>query len=155
VADDVADVVDVREITPPSTRDAFNAMRELRSVFANEADFARYVDDVLRPEGYRLAGVFEHGRDDAVAVAGFRVGHGLSWGHYLYVDDLSTIPGARRRGHASRLLGWLVDEARRVGCSQLHLDSGVGLDRLAAHRLYFSRDLAITAYHFARRLAAR
>jgi hypothetical protein len=40
--------------------------------------------------------------------------------------------------------------ARRAGCEQLHLDSGVGRDRVDAHRLYFNAGLQISAYHFAR-----
>jgi GNAT superfamily N-acetyltransferase len=126
-------------------------MRELRSHFADQEAFVRRVDDVQRAEGYRLVGAFEDG-DDAVAVAGFRVGHMLAWGRFLYVDDLSTLPAARRRGHGRALLQWLRDEARRLGCDQLHLDSGVGPERFDAHRLYLNVGLAITSHHFARRL---
>ena len=75
-------------------------------------------------EGYRLVGAFEDGTPHALAVAGFRVGHMLARGRYLYVDDLSTLPEARRRGYGRQLLDWLADEARRLGCERLHLDSG-------------------------------
>jgi hypothetical protein len=51
-----------------------------------------------------------------------------------------------------RLLEWLREEAERLGCEQLHLDSGVGADRTDAHRLYFNAGLAISSLHFARRL---
>jgi GNAT superfamily N-acetyltransferase len=127
-------------------------MRELRPQFADEDEFVRRVDGVQRGEGYRLVGVFEDGEPDAVAVAGFRVGHMLAWGRFLYVDDLSTLPAARRRGYGRALLEWLEEEARRLGCEQLHLDSGVGTDRIDAHRLYFSLGLAITSHHFAQRV---
>ena len=143
---------ELREIVPPDTALAFPAMRALRQQFADEAAFVERVDDVQRAEGYRLVGVFEEGTPDAVAVAGFRVGHMLARGRFLYVDDLSTLPEARRRGHGRRLLEWLMDEARRLGCEQLHLDSGVAADRVDAHRLYFNAGLAITSYHFARNL---
>jgi GNAT superfamily N-acetyltransferase len=127
-------------------------MRELRPQFADEEQFVRRVDDVQRAEGYRLVGVFEEGEAKAVAAAGFRVGHMLAWGRFLYVDDLSTLPAARRRGHGRALLEWLTEEARRLGCEQLHLDSGVGPDRFDAHRLYLNVGLAITSHHFAQRL---
>ena len=91
--------------------------------------------------------------DPAVAVAGFRVGTSLDWGHYIYVDDLSTLPAARRRGHARELLDWLQDEALRLGCDQLHLDSAVGPERANAHRLYLNSGLQITAHHFERAVA--
>jgi GNAT superfamily N-acetyltransferase len=128
-------------------------MRELRPHVGDEASFVRRVDDVQRPEGYRLVGAFEEGKEDALAVAGFRVGHMLAWGRFLYVDDLSTLPSGRRRGHARALLEWLAEEARRLGCEELHLDSGVGADREDAHRLYMNARLRITSHHFARRLA--
>ncbi len=142
----------VREIVPPHTGAAFDAMRELRPLLGHVAAFVRHVDEVQRPEGYRLAGVFEGDGAEAVAVAGFRVGHMLAWGRFLYVDDLSTLPHARRRGHGRRLLDWLAAEGRRLDCVQLHLDSGVGDDRGDAHRLYLNAGLRITSHHFARGL---
>jgi GNAT superfamily N-acetyltransferase len=129
-------------------------MRELRPQFADETAFVERVDGVQRDEGYRLVGVFEDETPHAVAVAGFRVGHMLAWRRFLYVDDLSTLPEARRRGYGMQLLEWLRAEAERLGCDQLHLDSGVGPDRIDAHRLYFNAGLAITSFHFARRLGS-
>lgn len=143
----------VREVVPPDTGCAFRAMRALRTELVDEDSFVRAVDEIQRPEGYRLVGVFEDGGSEAMAVAGFRTGHSLAWGHYLYVDDLSTLPEARRRGHGRALLDWLLDEARRLGCDQLHLDSGVGLDRADAHRLYLNAGMVIYAHHFARYVA--
>jgi GNAT superfamily N-acetyltransferase len=139
----------IRELLPPDTGLGFDAMAALRTELADEEAFVRRVDDLQRPEGYRLVGAFEEDAPDAVAVAGFRTGHSLAWGHYLYVDDLSTLPQARRRGHGRDLLDWLIDEGRRLGCEQLHLDSGVGLDRADAHRLYLNAGLVIVSHHFA------
>jgi GNAT superfamily N-acetyltransferase len=144
------DVPVIREIVPPETGLAFSAMRALRTGLQDEASFVVSVDELQRPEGYRLIGAFEESKESAVAVAGFRTGHNLAWGHYLYVDDLSTLPEARRDGHGRRLLDWLAVEAGRLGCEQLHLDSGVGLDRADAHRLYLNSGLVISAHHFAR-----
>jgi GNAT superfamily N-acetyltransferase len=142
---------ELREILPPDTAFAFPAMQALRPHFEDEPAFVERVDEVQRAEGYRLVGIFEEELPHALAVAGFRVGHMLAWGRFLYVDDLSTLPEARRRGHGRRLLEWLAEEASRLGCEQLHLDSGVGPDRTDAHRLYFNSGLAITSFHFARR----
>jgi GNAT superfamily N-acetyltransferase len=115
------------------------------------------VDEVQRPEGYRLVGSFPGGAESrpAVAVAGFRVGHSLADGHYLYVDDLSTLPAARRAGHARSLLDWLMEEAERLDCDHLMLDSAVGLERTDAHRLYFNAGYQIVAFHFERAVASR
>ena len=143
---------ELREVVPPDTALAFPAMQALRPHYAEESEFVERVDEVQRAEGYRLVGAFEDGAPYALAVAGFRVGHNLAWGRFLYVDDLSTLPEARRRGYGRQLLEWLTEEARREGCDQLHLDSGVTADRYDAHRLYLNSGLAITSHHFARKL---
>jgi GNAT superfamily N-acetyltransferase len=142
----------IRELLPGDTLLAFAAMGALRPHWGDEAAFVRRVDEVQRAEGYRLVAAFDEGREEAAAVAGFRVGHMLAWGRFLYVDDLSTLPDARRRGHGRALLEWLAEEARRLGCEQLHLDSGVGPDREDAHRLYLNSGLRISSHHFSREL---
>ncbi len=138
-----------REVETGETAAAFAAMRELRTGLADEAEFVRRVDELQRPAGYRLAGAFLDG-PDAVAVAGFRISDNLAWGRHLYLDDLSTAAAHRGRGHAGALLDWLIEEARHAGCEQIHLDSGVGLERAAAHRLYLNHSFVISSHHFAR-----
>jgi ribosomal protein S18 acetylase RimI-like enzyme len=75
----------------------------------------------------------------------------LAWGHHhLYVDDVSTLPAARRRGCGELLMDWLAEEAARFDCEGLHLDSGVSADRAPAHRLYIRHQLGISVHHFKR-----
>jgi GNAT superfamily N-acetyltransferase len=136
------------EIVPPETALAYTAMRALRTGLASCAAFVDQVDERQRPEGYRLIGVVPEAGADAAAVAGFRLATSLSWGRHLYVDDLSTVPTARGRGFARQLLGWIHAEAQRLGCGEVHLDSGVGPDRYSAHRLYFHSGFVINAHHF-------
>jgi GNAT superfamily N-acetyltransferase len=137
-----------QEIAPPDTALAFTAMRELRTTLTDRDEFAKQVDELQRPEGYRLVGVLPGQGEDAVAVAGFRLATSLSWGRHLYVDDLSTVPSARGQGFARELLAWVHDEADRLGCREVHLDSGVGPNRYAAHRLYLNSGYVINAHHF-------
>jgi GNAT superfamily N-acetyltransferase len=143
-----AGAVQIRELAAGETHLGHQAMRALRTAYEDEHGFVEHVDGVLRPAGYRLVGVFALDREQAAAVAGFRVGDSLAWGHYLYVDDLSTAPDARRQGHAGALLDWLAQEGRKLGCGQLHLDSGTGAERFDAHRLYHNHGLAIYSHHF-------
>lgn len=138
------------ELLPPHTARAFEAMRELRPGLASEHEFVRQVDERQRPAGYRLIGSVPDDTAAAVGVAGFRVGNNLAWGHHLYIDDLSTLPTARQQGHARALLAWLHVEAARLGCVQVHLDSGVGTNRVSAHRLYFNSGYRISSHHFSR-----
>jgi GNAT superfamily N-acetyltransferase len=138
----------IRELGLGETALAEPVLRVLRPAVA---DLVARIDERQRPEGYRLVAAFAEER--AVAAAGFRLAHNLAWGRHLYVDDLVTVPEARGHGHARALMGWLVEEAARLGCETLQLDSGVGSDRTDAHRLYFNEGLRITSYHFARELA--
>jgi GNAT superfamily N-acetyltransferase len=148
-----------RELLPDETHLAYRALRELRPHVASVEQFVALVNGAQRPEGYRLVGSFA---DDAVsagtgtatpdavpvAAAGFRRLHTLAWGDLLYVDDLVTMEAHRGRGHAHRLVGWVVAEARRLGCVAVHLDSAP--HRHAAHRLYLNERFVISSFHFSR-----
>ena len=142
-------MIEIREIFQDQTRTGVEAMLALRPRWTADA-LVEAIDVRQRPCGYRLVGVFTRDIDSAVAVAGFRTAHNLAWRHFLYVDDLSTLPTHRGQGHADRLMTWLFEEARRLGCDELHLDSGVGPDRAAAHRLYMRHHLRIASHHFQR-----
>ncbi|WP_211341570.1 GNAT family N-acetyltransferase [Myceligenerans xiligouense] len=145
----------LQEILPPDTHLAFRAMRALRGHLTDAEAFATRVDEVLRPEGYRLLGAFDDGRGTeagAVAVLGFRFATNLAWGRFCYVDDLSTLPGERGKGHATALLERVHGIAAAEGVGQVHLDSGVQPERAAAHGLYFSERYRISSYHFTRDL---
>lgn len=144
---------EIRELCCGETHLAHRAMLALRAAYASERDFVEHVDSVLRAGGYRLLGAFHAQHEQALAVAGFRTVESLAWGRYLYIDDLSTAPEARHQGLAGALLDWLIDEARSLGCEQLHLDSGTGPERFDAHRLYSNHGLSIYAHHFAMRCA--
>jgi GNAT superfamily N-acetyltransferase len=136
----------VKELSPAETEAAYLALRELRPLLPSATRFIHQVNEVQRPEGYRLVGSFDDGVDHAVAAAGFRTGHNLVSGLYLYVDDLVTLPDFRGRGHADALMQWLFEEATRLECDRLELDSAT--HRHDAHRFYLKHNLVISAFHF-------
>jgi GNAT superfamily N-acetyltransferase len=138
--------VGVRELGPDETGLAHAAMAELGRDVRDVAAFTERVNRELRPEGYRLVAALEPGEAQAVAAAGFRLGHDLAHGSYLFVDDLVTLPASRRRGHAGALMSWMIAEARENGCRYLSLESGV--QRHDAHRFYLNLRMNITSHHF-------
>ena len=140
----------IRELPAGETHLAYKAMLGLRPAIGDAAAFAKRIDDVQRAEGYRLVASCADSDEQAAAVAGFRVVHYLAWGDALYCDDLGTRPEHRGKGHAGKLLDWMINEAGRLGCGQFHLDSGLAEDRQDAHRLYFNKGMRISAYHFSR-----
>jgi GNAT superfamily N-acetyltransferase len=141
---------EIRELEPQDTHLAYTTLLEFEPHhhLGSQEEFVRQVNQYQRPEGYRLIGSFEDSIGFPVAVAGFRTIHGLGRDHYLYLDDLITRSAFRGRGHATSLMQWLYDEAKRLGCTQLHLDSAVGSHRHNAHRFYLNQRMYISCYHF-------
>jgi GNAT superfamily N-acetyltransferase len=141
--------VKIEELGADGTGQAYDAMRQLRPHLTS-AGFVRLVNEVQRPQGYRLVGSWDPGSGRVVAAAGFRLQHMLAHGRVLIVDELSTVPSARGQGHASRLLAWLEREARFQHCAQMHLDAGT--HRYEAHRLYLRNGFLIRSFRLSRRL---
>src|SRR4030095_15394971 len=56
------------------------------------------------------------------------------WGRFLYVDDLSTLPEARRRGYGREVLEWPGGGARRA-------PGGRGAPPLRGHAPGYGRQL--------------
>lgn len=124
-------------------------IRELRP-HLEVASFVSQVQRQSREHGYRLVLLAQE--DEVRAVAGYRILECLAWGRFLYVDDLVTQSDAHGKGFGSALFDWLVAKARRQGCAQFHLDSGV--QRFGAHRFYLHKGMDITTHHFAMVLKA-
>jgi GNAT superfamily N-acetyltransferase len=144
-------MAEARELHVGESHRAALALLELRPRLETVDRITSQID-AQRYDGYRVVGSFEEGDEDAAAVAGFRVVHNLAWGRFAYVDDLVTRAALRGRGHADAVMAWVEREARRQGCGELHLDSGVGPDRADAHRFYFRHGMRISSYHFGRAL---
>ena len=121
-------------------------LRELRTLLTEEQIIERVQQQM--PDGYRLACVEASGH--VTSVAGYRITRNLSYGKFLYVDDLVTRADQKRNGHAGQLIEWLCKHAQDQGCASLVLDSGV--QRFEAHRFYLAHKMDITAHHFARKL---
>jgi GNAT superfamily N-acetyltransferase len=141
-----AEVREVAAADTARTYAAFCVLREGRPVMATVGSFTEWVNHHQRPEGYRVVAAFLPGEANAVAAAGFRILHQLSKARFLYVDDLVTLPSHRSNGFAGMVFDSLVEEARRLGCEQLHLDSGH--QRFDAHRFYLKRGMIMNAHHF-------
>lgn len=120
----------------------YPVMRELRPNIIQDT-FPQQIQ-TLRAEGYHLAYLRAEG--SVVAVAGFRFGRNLAWGHFLYVDDLVTLANQRSKGYGKALLAWLRQLAADKGCDQLHLDTGV--QRKEAQRFYTREGMTLASQHF-------
>jgi GNAT superfamily N-acetyltransferase len=147
----IAPMGEIREIPEGETHRAAPALLELRPD-AGPLDSLISRVDVQRGAGYRIVGAFDEDEGEAAAVIGFKVAENLVWGRHLYIEDVVTRAEGRGRGHAPALMEWVLDEARRTGCGQVHLNSAVGSARRGAHRFYFNSGLQISAHHFSMEL---
>jgi GNAT superfamily N-acetyltransferase len=102
----------------------------------------------MMSEGYQLAFIEEGGI--AVAAIGYRYLQYLYNGKHIYIDDLSTLPAARSKGYAGKLLDFVEAEASAKGYKAVTLDSGH--QRFDAHRLYLNKGFIIVAHHFSKTL---
>ncbi|SMF47925.1 Acetyltransferase (GNAT) family protein [Tistlia consotensis] len=121
----------------------FPLMRQLRPHLASAEELAeRWRRQAA--EGYRLLGLWAE--DTPLALAGYRLQENLVYGRFLYLDDLVTLEGARGRGHGARLIEHLKQEASRLGCARLVLDTP--LDNVLGHRFYYRQGLLARALRF-------
>jgi GNAT superfamily N-acetyltransferase len=92
--------------------------------------------------------IFIEENNEAAAIAVFETGYNLFRGKYIYIDDLSTLPGHRGKGYAGVLIDWIMEYAQKEGYNEVHLDSGVSAARTDAHRLYLNKRFQVTSLHF-------
>ena len=138
----------LREIGEEETAVAFAALSILRTALNDVSRFVEQVNTYQRPQGYRLLGIFEEGKTNAVAVCGFRELTNLAGGRHIHIDDVVTIPQGRSKGYAARLLAEVQKIAKESGIRKIHVQSDVGSERTPAHRLYFESGFEIDAFHF-------
>jgi GNAT superfamily N-acetyltransferase len=137
--------MEILELPPGHERLAavYLVMRELRDALSEDEFHARY--EAGHPDGYRIAGLFDG--DECRAAAGYRFFTNFVSGRHLYVDDLVTADRWRSHGYGRLLNEYLVELARKEGCSSVQLDSAT--HRMKAHRFYFRERYVITSFHFA------
>ncbi len=138
----------LREIGAAETVSAFAALSVLRTGLTDAARFADQIARLRQSMGYRLLGIFEEGKKNAVAVCGFRIAESLSYGRHIVIEDIVTVPQMRGQGCGSRLLKAVADIAAQEGIGRIHADALVGGSRTDAHRLYYRHGFEINAHHF-------
>jgi GNAT superfamily N-acetyltransferase len=140
--------MEIVELAPGDERltAVYPVMRELRTELSDDELAERYAAG--HPDGYRLAAVFDG--DECRAAAGYRILTNFVSGRHMYVDDLVTAEQWRSHGYGRLLNRYLMELARKEGCTSVQLDSNVR--RHEAHRFYFRERYSISAFHFVRLL---
>ncbi|MFD5208307.1 GNAT family N-acetyltransferase [Streptomyces anulatus] len=123
-------------------RRCWPVFRELRPHIASEDEFVgRW--KVQQDEAYRI--VFLEQDGEVRAAAGFRIVHSMARGRAVYLDDLCALTEHQGAGLGRAVLGFVQDEARRLGCGAVHLDTGY--HRRRAHRTYLRSGFELSLHH--------
>jgi GNAT superfamily N-acetyltransferase len=120
----------------------FDVMQALRPHLTVES-FLQLISK-MKDENYILLFIEENNK--AISACGYRYLTTLFDGRYIYIDDLSTLPEARGKGHAGALFDFVVEKAKSENLKAVHLDSGH--QRYDAHRLYLNKGMKIVYHHF-------
>ncbi|PWJ56532.1 acetyltransferase (GNAT) family protein [Dyadobacter jejuensis] len=120
------------------------AIQALRPAITDE----QYLPAMHQTLADRRQVIFIEEEGEAISVAVFETGYNLIRGKYIYIDDLSTLPAARGKGHAGKLIDWILEYAKTKNIDQVHLDSSVNVARTDAHRLYLNKRFQVSSLHF-------
>ncbi len=141
----------IREILQGDTALAAEALLVLRLRCETADAIATAADTHLRPSGYRLVGVFEYHSHAASSVVGLREMWSTAFGHYMYIDDLSTMETARGNGIRRRAAA----VGRKPNVAGARRFTSTQVSTLIAHRLYMHKGLRISAHHFSIDVSSR
>lgn len=128
--------------TDQEIADCYPVMAELRP-HLRRGDFVPMVKKLTEIAGFRLVYLTDNG---IKAVAGYRVSEWLAGGKYLEIEDLVAKDSERSKGYGGELFDWLVEHARKSGCSHVRLVSRVS--RVKAHRFYLRKGMTLEAHYF-------
>ncbi|MGZ5036098.1 MAG: GNAT family N-acetyltransferase [Usitatibacter sp.] len=134
------------EVTDPKLLAA--AERVHRQLRPHLADYAGRMREVLAA-GAQMAVAVEG--DEVRGVTVFRILEKTHSGRDLYCDDLVTDEAKRSTGVGHALMQYMERVCRERGCDTFSLDSGA--QRQRAHRFYFREGMAITSFHFDKKIS--
>ena len=118
---------------------------ELHNAKLTPAELRRRLESMI-PHGYQCIAAFM--QDRMVGVAGFWVGAKFWCGEYLEPDNVFVLRELRSAGIGAKMMDYLEEKARTLGCKVIGLDSYVTY--AGAHKFYFRRGYEIAGFHFIR-----
>lgn len=137
--------ITIRELTTEELPSILPLIEQHNAKLAPE-ELRRRLENMI-PHGYRCIAAFQEGR--MVGVAGYWVGTKFWCGEYLEADNVFVLPELRSAGIGAKLMDFLEQKARELGCKVVALDSYVTY--AGAHKFYFRRGYEIVGFHFTRK----
>ena len=102
------------------------------------------LDEMILNKNYKMVAGYVD--DKIVAVSGYWIARMLYCGRYLQVSNFVVDENFRGRGVGKKILNYLENKARNLGCDKVVLDSYT--ENKKSHSLYFNEDFYIRGFHF-------
>lgn len=102
------------------------------------------LDEMILNNNYKMVAGYVD--DKIVAVSGYWIARMLYCGRYLQVSNFVVDENFRGRGVGKKILNYLENKARNLGCDKVVLDSYT--ENKKSHSLYFNEDFYIRGFHF-------
>ena len=125
---------------------AFPALRHLHTYICGLKQYLEQIQ-AKRTEDYRLLGIFEEGKQNAVTICGFRI-HPLIAGKHLNIEDLGSYHQLIADNHIHMILNELKIIAHKEHCTSIHAVSSVTTDSNNKHHLYLKHGFTLDSNKF-------
>lgn len=134
-----------RELAPSEIDTAFAVLHCLHDHIRDIHQFQDLVH-IQQAEGYRLLGIFEEGKHNAVAICGFRICTNFTLGRYMKIDDLTSRQEAMQYQHISQLLTTALEIAQAAHCT--HIQIGNTSNNKDIQNLYLAQNFIPQEQYF-------
>lgn len=140
-------ITSLRELTPGEDTAAFPALHRLHTYIRGIGQFQELIQ-TQRAEGYRLLGIFEEGKQNAVTICGFRIQTTLIAGKHLNIEDFGSYHQPIADSHIHTILTELKKIAHQEHCTSIHANSSVATDSNNIHHLYLKHGFTLNSHLF-------
>ena len=106
--------------------------------------FEGSLDEMILNNNYKMVAGFHD--EKMIAISGYWIARMLYCGRYLQASNLVVDENFRGNGVGKKILNYLENKARKLGCDKMVLDSYS--ENKKSHSLYFGEDFYIRGFHF-------
>jgi len=106
--------------------------------------FEGALDEMILNNNYKIVAGFHD--EKMIAISGYWIARMLYCGRYLQASNLVVDENFRGNGVGKKILNYLENKARKLGCDKMVLDSYS--ENKKSHSLYFGEDFYIRGFHF-------
>jgi len=111
--------------------------------------FESALDEMILNNNYKMVAGFHD--EKMIAISGYWIARMLYCGRYLQASNLVVDENFRGNGVGKKILNYLENKARKLGCDKMVLDSYS--ENKKSHSLYFREDFYIRGFHFMKDLS--